>query len=125
MRSDSIKPFFLIAVPIFQCSPRFVGDFRKSGVPWLRRPSPTRLPAIIDAQMNVFIQMVTELIRDNPREQTINIDKTNWRTVAPVFKIRTVTGAESVRCIVDIDDKQGVTGIAAVNATGEKLREIN
>jgi hypothetical protein len=100
-----------IVVPPFKCSPHFIASFRKRHIMSLRRPRLTRRPTTNDAQIQAFVERVRELIRDTPRERIINIDETNWRTVAPGFKTWAVTGAESVHCTVDNDDKQGVTVI--------------
>jgi hypothetical protein len=108
-------------VPPFKCSPRFIIEFRNRHKLSLRRPSIKRRPTTTDAQVKAFIGKVKELMRDIPAERIVNIDETNWRTVAGGFKTWAVKGAESAHCIVANDDKQGVTVIAGISAAGGKL----
>jgi hypothetical protein len=110
-----------IVVRAFKYSPPFIIDFRKRHMMSLRRPSIKRRPTTTDAQVRAFVENVKELMRIVPAERIMNIDETNWRPVAAGFKTWAPTGAESVHCIVDNDDKQGVTVIAAISAAEEKL----
>jgi hypothetical protein len=71
--------------------------------------------------MEDFIERVRTLMGQYPLERVINIDETNWRTVSAGFLTWAMKGAESVNCMVDNDDKEGVTVIAAIIAVGEKL----
>jgi hypothetical protein len=50
----------------------------------------------------------------------IGIDEMNWRSVSPGFWTWATTGTESVSCLVENDEKEGITVIAGVAATGRK-----
>jgi hypothetical protein len=64
---------------------------------------------------------VHQLLQWYPSEKIVNIDETNWKTVAAGFLTWAPVGAESVNCTVDNDQKFGVTAIAAITADGRKL----
>jgi hypothetical protein len=86
----------------------------------LRPLSLKRRPTVSEAQVEPLIQSVRELMKQYPAGHMINIDETNWRTVAAGYRTWGVTSAESVHIIVDNDDKQGVIVIAAISAAGDK-----
>jgi hypothetical protein len=105
----------------FKCSRPFIKAFRKRHDYALRRPNLKRRPTVNEAQAAEFIARVNVLMKRYPADRIINIDETNWRTVAPGFLTWGVKGAESAHCNIDNDDKEGVSVIAAINAAGEKL----
>jgi hypothetical protein len=71
--------------------------------------------------MQEFIPQVQSCLQNYPRDRIINIDETNWRTVAGGFMTWAHTSTESVQCQIDNDEKEGVTVIAAVDAAGGKI----
>jgi hypothetical protein len=56
-----------------------------------------------------------------PRNRIINIDETDWRTVATGFLAGPATGAESATCHIEDDEKAGIPVMAAMTAGGGKL----
>jgi hypothetical protein len=107
----------------FKCSRKFIKAFRLRHRFSLRRPNLKRRPTVNPQQAADFIAKVKWLKESGkyPRDRIINIDETNWRTVASGFLTWGLKGAESVQCNIDNDDKEGVTVIAAINAEGQKL----
>jgi hypothetical protein len=118
---DPIKALQLTHVPDFKASPRFIGGFRKRHRLSLRRPSLKKRRKVTEEQMEAFVAQIQELLERYPRNRIINIDETNWRTVAAGFLTWAETGTETVTCHIQDDEKAGVTAIAAITADGEKL----
>jgi hypothetical protein len=105
----------------FKCSRPFIKDFRKRHLYSLRRPSLKRRRTVNEEQITQFINRVKEILKKYPADRVINVDETNWRTVAAGFLTWGLKGADSVQCNIDNDDKEGVTVIGAINAAGKKL----
>jgi hypothetical protein len=105
----------------FKASDSFVHDFRARHRMALRRPSMKRRRRVTEEEMEAFIHRAQELMRRVPAERIVNLDETNWRSVAPGFLTWATRGAESVPCIIDNDEKEGITVIAAIDAAGSKL----
>jgi hypothetical protein len=105
----------------FKASDSFVHDFRARHRMALRRPSMKRRRRVTEEEMEAFIHRAQELMRGVPAERIVNLDETNWRSVAPGFLTWATRGAESVPCIIDNDEKEGITVIAAIDAAGSKL----
>jgi hypothetical protein len=102
----------------FKASAPFIKDFRDQDRFSLRRPSFKRRPGPTEADMQEFIAEVQSYLQNSPPERIINIDETNWKTVAGGFMTWAHTSAESGQCQIDNDEKEGVTVIAAVDAEG-------
>jgi hypothetical protein len=105
----------------FECSRSFMRAFRERHRYSLRRPNLKRRPTVNEEQAQEFIRKVQGLLKKYPADRIINVDETNWRTVASGFLTWGLKGADSVQCNIDNDDKEGVTVIGAINAAGEKL----
>jgi hypothetical protein len=105
----------------FVCSGHFAQDFRARHAISLRRPSLKRRPTTTPDQIECFIERVRELLHRYPSEKIVNIDETNWKTVAAGFLTWSPVAAESVNCHIDNDQKFGITAIAAITADGKKL----
>jgi hypothetical protein len=56
-----------------------------------------------------------------PLDRILNVDETAWKTVAPGFLIWAHKNLESVQCLIENNEKEGMTVIAAVTAAGIKL----
>jgi hypothetical protein len=118
---DPVKALQLTHLPDFKASNTFIAAFWKRQRLSLRRPSLKKRPKVKEEQIETFIAQGQELLERYPRNPIINIDETNWRTVAAGFLTWAETGAESVTCHIEDDEKAGVTAIAAITAEGEKL----
>jgi hypothetical protein len=103
----------------FKASGPFIKASRHRNRLSLRRPSFKRRPKATEADMQEFIIQVHSYLQRYPRERIINIDETNWKTVAGRFLTGAHTSTESVQCQIQNDEKEGVTVIAAVGAEGE------
>jgi hypothetical protein len=69
----------------FKASDHFIQDFRNRHWFFLRRPSFKRRPTSTEADMQGFVIQVQSCVQNYPRDRIINIDETNWRTVAGGF----------------------------------------
>jgi hypothetical protein len=69
----------------FLCSALFIEGFRERHRMSLRRPNLKRRPAASEEQVQLFINRIQELMQRYPHNRIINIDETNWRTVAAGF----------------------------------------
>jgi hypothetical protein len=105
----------------FKCSRPFILEFRKRHLYSLRRPSLKRRPTVNENQIAEFTARVKQLLKKYTADRVINVDETNWRTVAAGFLTWGLKGADSVQCNIDNDDKEGVTVIGAIDAAGKKL----
>jgi hypothetical protein len=54
-------------------------------------------------------------------DRVTDIDETNWRVAAADFWTWADIGSEVVSCIIDENEKKGVTVIAGIDAAGAKL----
>jgi hypothetical protein len=108
-------------LPPLKASPRFTRDFRKRNWYSLRRPAFKRRCSATKEQQDAFVARIHELLGQFPHDRIVNIDETNWRTVAGGIWTWAATGSESVTCAVDNNEKEGITVIAAVDAAGTKL----
>jgi hypothetical protein len=126
-RSEGIMPGMALSdrqmeqINKFKASWHFIQAFRHRNRLSLRRPSFKRRPKPTEADMQAFIAQVQSCLQNYRRDRIINIDETNWKTVAGGFMTWAHTNAESVQCQIDNDEKEGVTVIAAVDAEGGKL----
>jgi hypothetical protein len=59
--------------------------------------------------MQESIAQVQSCLGSHPRDRIINIDETNWKTVAGGSMTWAHTNTESVQCQIDNDEKEGVT----------------
>jgi hypothetical protein len=108
-------------LPLFKASAPFIRDFRNRHRLSLRRPAlKRRCPATREIQ-DAFIRRVQDLMSQYPHDRILNVDETNWRSVSPGFWTWAATGTESVSCLIQNNEKEGVTAIASVDATGMKL----
>jgi hypothetical protein len=69
----------------FKVSGPFIKAFRHRNRLSLRRPSFKRRPKATEADMQEFIIQVQLYLQSHPRARVINIDETNWKTVAGGF----------------------------------------
>jgi hypothetical protein len=126
-RSEGIMPGTALSdaqmeqINKFKASWHFIQDSRHRNRWSLRRPSFKRRPKPTKADVQDFIIEVHTYLQNYPRDRVINIDETNWRTLAGGFLTWAHTGIESVQCQIENDVKEGVTVIAAVDAEGGKL----
>jgi hypothetical protein len=120
-REDPLAALRLDDLPVFKASSRFIQGFRKRQRLSLRRPSFKRRPKVTEEQIESFVTQVQKLLERYPGDRIINIDETNWRTVAQGFLTWAETGVESVSCQLEDDEKAGVTVIAGITAAGTKL----
>ena len=111
----------LTTLPAFKASAPFISDFRARHRLSLRRPALKRRSAATIERQDAFIRYVQNMMLHRPHDRILNIDETNWRSVAPGFWTWATTGTESVSCLIQNNDKEGVTAIASVDATGTKL----
>lgn len=111
----------LDALPIFKISRHFIRDFRKRNRLSLRRACFKRRRPATKEQQDAFVLRMQELLRQVSPDRVINVDETNWRSVAGGIWTWAATGTESVSCCVGNDEKEGITVIAAIDAAGTKL----
>jgi hypothetical protein len=111
----------LDTLPLFKASAPFIRDFRARHRLSLRRPALKRRCAAPLETQEAFIQRVQGLISRYPHDRILNVDETNWRSVSPGFWTWATTGAPSVSCVIENNEKEGVTAIASVDAAGMKL----
>jgi hypothetical protein len=111
----------LDALPVFKASNKFIRDFRKRNRLSLRRPCFKRRCPATKEQQDSFVLHMQEVLNKIPHDRIINIDETNWRSVAGGIWTWATTGSESVSCLVEQNEKEGITVIAAIDAAGTKL----
>jgi hypothetical protein len=111
----------LLCLPLFKATVPFIRDFRLRNRFSLRRPALKKRCAATVEMQEAFLQRVQTLLGQYPHDRIINIDETNWRSVSPGFWTWATTGTESVSVQIANDDKEGITAIAGVDATGMKL----
>jgi hypothetical protein len=112
-----------VELPIreFHCSPRFIEAFRKRHALALRRPHFKRRPAVSEEQIENFLDTLENVIEHTPPERLINIDETHWKLVAGGFLTWAKKGRGSIQCMIQNNDKEGVTAIAGIDYAGNKL----
>jgi hypothetical protein len=108
-------------MPEFKASAPFVQDFRARNGMALRRPSLKRRRRVTEAEMTQFIHHVKQVMTRIPSESLVNLDETNWRSASPDFLTWGRRATESVSCIGENDQKEGITVIATVDAAGNQL----
>jgi hypothetical protein len=108
-------------LPLFKASNRFTADFRARNRLSLRRPTLKRRCPVSKVQQEEFVLRVSRLLEQHPHDRVLNIDETNWKVVAGGFWTWADTGNEAVSCILDDNEKEGVTVIAGIDAAGMKL----
>jgi hypothetical protein len=69
----------------FKASDHFIRDFRNRHWFSLRRPSFKRRPTSTEAIVQRFVVQVQSCLQNYPRDRIINVDETNWTTVAGGF----------------------------------------
>jgi hypothetical protein len=109
------------ALPLFKASNRFIADFRMRNRLSLRRPAMKRRCPVSPDKQEEFVLSVRRLLDEYPHDRVINIDETNWKMLAAGFWTWANTGCEAVSCVVDNNEKEGVTVIAGIDAAGTKL----
>jgi hypothetical protein len=82
---------------------------------------PGRRPAPNDLEVATFIEQAQEIIASRPNK-VFNMDETCWRIInGGLLKTACVRGQDNVRIHTVPSPKDGVTAIATISATGEKL----
>jgi hypothetical protein len=76
--------------------------------------------ATLESQ-EALISRVKNIIPEYPPEKIINPDETNLRSVSPGFWTWATTGAESVCCRIEKDEKAGIALIRGGDLVGAKL----
>ena len=105
----------------FKCSPGFITDFKKrnhmsSRALHYKRRSEASLETRLE-----WVNRIQKLLREEDKEYIINMDETHWQTFPNGIMTWRTTGSDSVQVRMNGNEKQGLTVLASITATGRKL----
>lgn len=105
----------------FVCSPSFIRGFRRRYRMSLRRPNMKRRPPVSPEKIAEFKLRVEALKQHFSPDLILNMDETNFRLVNMKHLTWAVTGSKAVNCYNEEDLKAGVTVLATISMSGDKL----
>ena len=108
-------------MPNFQASDGFVTGFKHRNNFSSRRAHAKRRPSVASGYDENFKARLIELLGSQDRDRVINVDETFWRVVPGDLRTWGKRGADSVQIHPRAGEKDGVTVVAAVTASGTKL----
>ena len=107
--------------PEFQVSEGFIQDFKKRNMFSSRRTHPKKRPSRDAEKEARFMHEMSELLRHCDRDRILNVDETFWTCTPMDLRTWGKKGAEEVGVHVNAAEKQGLTVVACVTASGCKL----
>ena len=105
----------------FKCSPTFISDFKKRNHISSRRLHYKRRPKVTEEDKIAWVSYVRGLLREVNHDFIINMDETHWQTFPNGILTWRMTGDDAVQVRIDGNEKQGLTVLASVTASGQKL----
>lgn len=105
----------------FKCSATFITDFKKRNHISSRRLHYKRRPNVTAEDKIRWVSYVRQLLRDVSHDLIINMDETHWQTFPNGILTWRMTGDDAVQVKIDGNEKQGLTVLASVTASGKKL----
>jgi hypothetical protein len=109
--NGEIAPDAVIPMQRLTCCPRFTKEFRKRHRMKLRRLVLKRRPTTTEAQIRTFTEKVMAHLNVSSRNRIININETNWRSIAASFRTWQTNASESASCHVPMDEKHLRAGL--------------
>jgi hypothetical protein len=107
-------------VPDFVCSPTFIRAFMLRNRFSHRRQHFRRRPTAKPTDVSGWTNLLSELLRTYDHDMIINCDETAWRLYPNNILTWWETGADDVSIYVQGDEKEAVTVLATISASGVK-----
>ena len=104
----------------FQCSKGFIWDFKKRNKLSSRRAHYKRRPAT-KYDPEKWVAEVKQILETVPHDRVLNADETAWRILPNGATTWAQTGSDNVTLTIRDDEKQTVTVMATVSASGSKF----
>ena len=108
-------------LPSFNCSNGYIYNFKKRNGFSSRKIRMKRRPAAKEEDIIAWKEQITELLERCPKERILNCDETSWKVYPGNLLVWAETGGDGARVYIDGDDKNCLTVLATVTATGTKL----
>ena len=107
--------------PEFQVSEGFIQDFKRRNLFSSRRTHPKKRPARNPEKEARFLREMSELLKTCDRDRILNVDETFWTCTPMDLRTWGKRGEEAVGVHVNAVEKEGLTVVACVTASGCKL----
>ena len=107
--------------PNFNCSNGFVYDFKKRNGFSSRRTHLKRRPAIKDDDIRKWKRKIRALLKTVPKDNIVNVDETSWLFYPRGLLTWAEKGSSNVSISVDGNEKDSITALCAITASGTKL----
>ena len=108
-------------VPDFSVSRGFIQDFKRRNFFSTRRVHPKKRPQRDLSKEEGFLTRMRGLLGAVDHDRILNVDETFWTSVLRDLVTWGRTGEEAVSIHLDGDEKEGITVVACVTASGCKL----
>jgi hypothetical protein len=109
------------ALPPFQCSPGFIADFKTRHRLTSRKIHYKRRPAVTEEQRVAWMKRINDLITAVDLSRIVNCDETSWLLHPKGILTSAGLGCQSVQAKINGDEKDCITVMASVTASGGKL----
>jgi hypothetical protein len=108
-------------IPSFQCSPGFVAGSKACHRLSSRKLHYKRRPAMTEEQRVHWMTTIRELMEAVDPSLTVNYDETSWLLHPRGILTWAEMGCQTVHAHITGDEKDCITVVASVTASGEKL----
>lgn len=115
-----ISPFYE-KIPAFNCSNGFIYDFKKRHRFSSRRAHMKRRPTMNAEDLAHWTEQIKILLETVDRDCVINADETSWTVFPGNILTWSTTGSENVSIACQGNDKDCLTVLASITASGGKL----
>ena len=105
----------------FKCSAGFITDFKARNRISSRKLHYKRRPTVTAEQKTAWMDYVHSLLSTANADLIINMDETHWQTFPNGIMTWRRTGSDAVQVRMNGNEKQGLTVLASVTASGKKL----
>ena len=107
--------------PKFSISEGFIQDFKLRNMFSTRRVHTKRRPRRDEVKEADFLARMKKVLDEVDRDRILNVDETFWTSVPTDLVTWGRTGEQDVSVHLDGDEKEGITVVACVTASGCKL----
>ena len=108
-------------IPKFNCSNGFIYDFKKRNRFSSRRGHAKRRPAANQEEIDKWKQKIRKLLKTVDKDHIANVDETSWFFYPRGLLTWAQKGAKNVSFQIDGNDKDNLTALCAITASGTKL----
>ena len=108
-------------IPKFNCSNGFIYDFKKRNHFSSRRGHAKRRPAASEEEIKEWKKRIKNLLQKVNKDHILNVDETSWFFYPKGLLTWAQKGAKNVSFQIDGNDKDNLTALCAITASGTKL----